>query len=320
MKEPDIALVIGDSIIKKVKKIRGAEIQSLRGCSIEDLKNFMLHGMGRKWLNHKQIVVIHVGTNDLFTLTPEQIFDDLKRLVQEIRRWSTPRFILFSSIIPRPKDFWTTFEKTLAVNKMIKSREDEIGIRYIRSWRPFSRKGLPRRFTYNKDGLHPSKKGAARLGRYIGKEINNHRKDMGLTAIRRRATCTLVSRKPDDGYGFPNERTRTRILFRNTENHPPEPTYGSDEKDIHRPRPADQPKLTLKERKRQQKERDKARLKSTVHVVEPKVKKAMVTRLAAKGKPANNAIDQRRPKSEGEAVYPFCECLKLNFEPYWPGH
>lgn len=257
----------------------------------------MTQGNGRKWLHDKLIIVIHAGTNDIFTLTPQEIFEDLKQLVQAIRGIATPRFILFSSLIPRPKDFWTTFEKILAVNKEIKSREDEIGIRFIRSWRPFSRKGLPRQFTYHKDGLHPSKRGAARLSRYIGKEINNHRIDMGINAIKRKATVTLVSRKPYEGYGFKNERKRSQILFRTKENHPPEPTYGSAKKDVHRPRPADQPRLTLKERKRQQKQRENSRPKSTVQVAEPKmVEEANGSQTGEKRKRRKQRNRPKKPK------------------------
>ena len=140
-----------------------------------------------------------------------------------------------STILPRPKDHWTTFNKIRRFNKEVKLRFDTMN--QLRTWRPFTRKGLPRRFMYKFDALHPSKKGAIRMSQYFAKQMALSRKEHNIPRNKRAASVTIVTKKPRGGYNYTNERVRTRTLFRPVGEYPKEPTYGSNEKDSHKPRP-----------------------------------------------------------------------------------
>ena len=233
----DNVLVIGDSILKEVGHIRNAIVRAYRGDTIEDIKNHILHGQ-EDLLNNKRIVAIHVGTNDLYSLTVEEMLEDLEALVKAItnKPGSSVWGIIVSTIIPRPKDYWTTQMKIKRYNKEVKNLEITLGFEMLRTWRPFSRKNLPRRFTYKFDALHPSKKGATRLSQYLAKQLSMLRKHHKIARNKRAASKTIVTKKPKCGYGYPNERLRRRTLYRPPGEFPKEPTYGSTEKDIHRPK------------------------------------------------------------------------------------
>lgn len=276
MTELDYAVVLGDSIVKQVKNIRGAYVRSFRGDTIEDIKNHITCSGGRGMLMYKRMIFLHVGTNDLYTLSVEQMVDELKSLVQSITSYYTSTqkpvpLIFLSSIIPRPRDFWTTQPKILQYNKAVQRIEDEIGVRYIKTWHLFSRKGLPRKFMYSRDNLHPSKRGSTRLGRFISKMLNTYRVRMGWPKIKRVATLTRVTKKPGPGYQYPNERKRVKILFATPDPPSPEPTYGSPIKDVHKPRPAGEPRLTLKMKKKLKKAAEKERIKSTVQIGDQRI-------------------------------------------------
>ena len=75
------------------------------GDTLEDLRFHMLHDHDNL-LENKRIVLIHAGTNDLFTLnTIEEMMEDLTALVDTIREKmeTTIYCIAFSAILPRPK-------------------------------------------------------------------------------------------------------------------------------------------------------------------------------------------------------------------------
>lgn len=267
----DIACSIGDSILKKCGNIRGVHVLAHRGDTIADLKHHAMYGYDSRILRYKKIVFIHVGTNDIEYSTVQEMVEDMTRLIRavEYRSGNDPK-IFVSSIIPRPKDFWTTQSKNMCFNKEIQKREAEFGIEYIKTWHLFSRKGLPRRFMYNMHNLHPSDRGFKRLSRFMGKVINTYRRQVGIPKVKRTATRSQVTRKPKDGYGYAGPRKRFKILFDNGD-HPPEPTYGSQIKDIHKPRPPGETKPTLRMKKKAKNEQERQRIKSMVHLRDQRI-------------------------------------------------
>lgn len=89
---------------------------------------------------------------------------------------------------------------------------------------------------YKFDGIHPSKKGANRLSQYLAKQLAITRKELSIPRSTRPASRVIVTKKPYGGYGYRGERQRHKILFRPPGDFPQEPTYGTGEKDVHRPR------------------------------------------------------------------------------------
>ena len=236
----DNVLILGDSILKEVAHIRNAQVRAYRGDTLEDLKHHMEHdSKNENLLGGKRIIVIHAGTNDLYTLSVEDMISDLTDLTTTIidQREMWIYCIAFSAILPRAKDYWTTLAKIRHFNAQVKANGELIGVQiFIRSWRPFSRKHLPRKFMYKIDGIHPSKKGSMRLSQYLAKQCALIRKEHKIPRNQRAASRTIVSKKPVGGYGYPGARVRNRILYRPHGTFPKEPTYGTTPKDIHRPR------------------------------------------------------------------------------------
>ena len=193
-------LVIGDSILKEVGHIRNAIVRSFRGDTLEDLNNHLQEDK-EKLLVGKSIVLIHAGTNDLYSLTIEEMLEDLERLVNTIvdHPHGKCKYVAVSSIIPRAKDYWTTLLKIKRYNKEVHWNEDIFGMHYMRTWRPFTRKNLPRKFLYKFDGLHPSRKGADRLSQYLAKQLAITRKELSMPRNPLAASKTVVTKKPGGG-------------------------------------------------------------------------------------------------------------------------
>ena len=246
----DNVLIIGDSILKETAHVRNAQIRAYRGDTLEDLNNHIKENK-ELLMDNKKVAVIHAGTNDLYNSTVEEMLDDLENLILSIREKNKYCHIAVSPIIPRPRDYWTTMVKIQRFNKEVKLREDIWAIRAWRCWRPFSRNNKPRRQMYKMDGLHPSKKGAICLSQYLAKQCAMLRKECSIPRNKRRASETIVTKKPRNGYGYPGERKRRRLLYKPIGQFPKEPTYGSGVKDVHRPNPNKQRLILVKKNLKQ---------------------------------------------------------------------
>ena len=81
----DNVLILGDSILKEVAHIRNAQVRAYRGDTLEDLTYHMKHDFeNENLLGGKRIIVIHAGTNDIYTLSVEEMIADLTTLVETI--------------------------------------------------------------------------------------------------------------------------------------------------------------------------------------------------------------------------------------------
>lgn len=232
----DNVLIIGDSILKEVGHVRNAQVRAYRGDTLEDLKNHIKTDEEQLMAN-KKVAVIHAGTNDLYNSTVEEMLEDMETLINEIKEKNEYCHIAVSPIIPRPRDYWTTMMKIRRFNKEVQMKENIWGIRPWRCWRPFSRKNLPRRHMYKLDGLHPSRKGAICLSQYLAKQCAMLRNECSIPRNKRRASVTIVTKKPRGGYSYPGERQRRRVLYKPIGEYLKEPTYGTGIKDIHGPNP-----------------------------------------------------------------------------------
>lgn len=210
----DIVLILGDSIIQKCKYVKMAKIRSFRGDTIEDMNNHFKNGEILE-LSTAKIIVLHVGTNDVWKLTVDEMLEDVQALINTIHDLtSDDQQICVSAIIPRPRDFWSTMPKIMEFNDAIEDKDAQWGFKYIPTYTIFQRKRWPKEEMYRvEDNLHPSKVGAKILSEYFTKQTSILRKHRGLKKYKKRYTRTEVTKKPDAGYGYPGERTRGEDLM-----------------------------------------------------------------------------------------------------------
>ena len=96
-------VVAGDSIIKHVKgwelsnNKQNVAVKSFSGATVEDMNDFLRPTIRRQPDN----LVIHVGTNDIRSSTPQNISDEVTKVAQLFKQESRKTEIIISSLIIR---------------------------------------------------------------------------------------------------------------------------------------------------------------------------------------------------------------------------
>lgn len=232
----DKILVVGDSMIQKVQNIPDTIVRSYRGDNIEDLTNHL------RWdvmptIYDKDIILVHVGTNDVYTSTLEQMMKEMKLLTDWIHRRNPKAKLFLSAILPRPRDFWTTQPKIIDFNRAVAEKEVQWNFTYVHTYNFFQRARLPKAEMYYEDHLHASDKGAVRMGTTWGKLFKRIKEELGIphqeTDI---YTPTVVTKKPPSTYCYPGQRNRTVVLFPPKGDFPRGPTYAPETIECHFPK------------------------------------------------------------------------------------
>ena len=153
--------IVSDSIAKSVTGVREAKICAFPGINISRLTNKISRGLVDL---RSKYVLLHVGTNDINTLTVPEICSSYNDLITTLRS----RFIcqvLVSSVLPRPIDFEVNGQKVKELNSALEKLCTERQIKFVRSFKPFLVDGVPRRELYavRDGGLHLNLEGVRRL-------------------------------------------------------------------------------------------------------------------------------------------------------------
>jgi lysophospholipase L1-like esterase len=130
-----VATIIGDSIIKWVRAIRHTDTQSIPGLDLD--RAFQKVKEGTLDVVNYSIVVIHVGTNNIHSCTPEQITEKAENLTNLIAQMNPSAKIAVSGILPRPiddKSPWVESNRRKS-NLSIRKNSKAQGIHFIESWR-----------------------------------------------------------------------------------------------------------------------------------------------------------------------------------------
>ena len=157
--------IVSDSIAKNVAGIRDTKICAFPGINVSRLTQKISKG----WVDiDSEYVILHVGTNDINSLTVSEICASFNDLISIVGQKSSCE-ILVSSVLPRPIDFEVNGSKVIALNhsleKLCKSRR----ITFLRSFKPFVAYGTPRReyFATRDGGLHLNFEGTRRLRQFF---------------------------------------------------------------------------------------------------------------------------------------------------------
>lgn len=153
--------IISDSMAKYVTGINSTKVVPFPGINVSRLTNKIRNGVVDM---KSKYVILHVGTNDVNTLTASEICSSFNDLITTIRQNYGCK-ILISSILPRPIDFEVNGMKIKEINKALERLCKERQIQFVPSYRPFLKEGLPRRdlFAIWDGGLHLNLEGTRRL-------------------------------------------------------------------------------------------------------------------------------------------------------------
>ena len=155
-------LIVGDSELQRVdaaklsNEQRDVEIKYTRGMKINQAAQ-------RAGKGNNDVIIVHVGTNNLNTSTPKQICKETIDILNQIQKNNPKSRIVFSSIFKR-KDNMSLNAKAMKVNKLLADELavngldviDNSNVTFSNLW---------------KDGLHISDGGARKFSGNVSKFI-----------------------------------------------------------------------------------------------------------------------------------------------------
>ena len=101
-KVPRVA-VITDSILKYCVLENFAVLLPFRGADISDIIYYQERGILEDWIDY-DLVIVHVGTNDIANFQAKLVLTRLKKLVKLLKNSNPWLDVIISSILPRPVD------------------------------------------------------------------------------------------------------------------------------------------------------------------------------------------------------------------------
>ena len=170
------AIIICDSLLKKIRHLRRASVYSIPGADIERMYSEITRG--NIDVSYQKCVFVQIGTNNLSRDSPPEICAKMSCLLDAIRSRNKQCKIVFCGIIIRPRDentaqyFYQQGDTTLAVkrrevNDLIALMLNEKGAFLLHSWECLMSGSSVNELMYYRDGLHLSDMGVTRMTQYF---------------------------------------------------------------------------------------------------------------------------------------------------------
>ena len=160
--------LISDSICKYSRSLNDTFVQAYPGANINSI-TFKIR-IGRIKVTEYSIIILHVGTNDLWKRNPSIVINDMKLLIETIRTRNPTAVIVLSQLINRPCDEVETDQYRKTVNRGYQNLAKELksGCNTWKTWRSTeNRDRTTDRSLFSRDLLHLNYKGNLRLKQYI---------------------------------------------------------------------------------------------------------------------------------------------------------
>ena len=162
-------VLLGDSIVKEQK------VEFVQRCAF---KRRVVCGPGKgvDWLaqevcdlslgSRDDVVVMHVGPNDLRLMRQDELIQRYESVVQSLREKTDK--VLVTSVLPLPRDSAAGVELVRTISWSLRTTCDRAGAKYVDLYPHIN--GAPGIF---RDGLHLNGWGAARYGRLLNQAVVN---------------------------------------------------------------------------------------------------------------------------------------------------
>lgn len=151
--------------------IRGARVVAFPGANISRLTSKVQRN---PHLLERKNTILHVGTNDISSLSELEILSEFNNLITVIQSLSETKVFL-SGILPRPVDYARTKKKVKEVNRLLKCLCADRRVSFLHTFRPFFKGGEPIRelFAVRDGGLHLNCEGTRRLKLFFVNTVNH---------------------------------------------------------------------------------------------------------------------------------------------------
>ncbi|MES9902601.1 MAG: SGNH/GDSL hydrolase family protein [Sedimenticola sp.] len=171
------SLLISDSIAKHVTGVEDLVVRPFPGRTIGGLAREVSSSKSlQRDIESANIVIVHVGTNDIFNLHFEDFPSALNNLFGVIRNVKLNVKLCYSAILPRPVDLRQSKSLVINANNRVRRFCKYRRITYLQSFRPFVQKnGEPHRhmFAVRDGGLHLNTEGSRVLSNFYRQVLNS---------------------------------------------------------------------------------------------------------------------------------------------------
>lgn len=164
-------IIVSDSILTYIQEMKNTQLYSYGGLTTERLL-LKLRNRVFSWRYAKN-VIIHVGTNDIGSISSSKYESVMKSVVAEIRKCNEECIIFLSTVLPRRKDFENTSLLVNEFNQMLKNvAEGQQNVRVMYCCKSFYCKyQKPIKCLFTADGLHLSVNGLNRMFHFIANTL-----------------------------------------------------------------------------------------------------------------------------------------------------
>jgi hypothetical protein len=141
----------------------------VRGLSESIQHNAVWIGRRNIKVGDYRFIVVHVGTNDVADgRSVDAVSDDLKELLETVRRLNRDAVLLVSAVLYRPKDDLRTYQRVNAYNVAFKRVCDPFrSVLFLGTQTLFKSGSLLLTQLYDVHGLHLNRDGLDRVGKYL---------------------------------------------------------------------------------------------------------------------------------------------------------
>ena len=187
-------LIIGDSIIKYVTDLNNTQVIAYRGITIEQLAVRFIQNKIPHILN-KELVITHVGTNNIGPDTAQDLVSKTCFLVDSIRDKVPNARILISLILPRPITPEASATDVKEYNFNIMNLASQLQVSTIPSYRNFLYDSCPIIDLFAGDKLHLNESGTKVLQNYLSTRLGRVKSYHGIRRTKRKAPTTIIMGK-----------------------------------------------------------------------------------------------------------------------------
>jgi lysophospholipase L1-like esterase len=174
------AVILADSLFKRIRHLKRASVQAIPGGKIERFVEEITKGTID--VSFQRACLIHLGTNNLAKDSPTVICEKMSTLVECVRARNPTCKIMVSGIIMRPQDEKTDIKytrkgnPTLAETRRKANDAMELMLRgcggfLLKTWVPLMTGPIANPAMYYEDGLHLSDAGIIRITEYLIQNI-----------------------------------------------------------------------------------------------------------------------------------------------------
>lgn len=171
--EQSHGILISDSICKYINKLKYLDVHAFPGCTLEMLFSKII--TREILLDQYQLVILHVGTNNLSNCSSSRIIALYMRIVRYIKYHYPIISLSISGMLPRIDD--PILKSRMEINKFLQymSRKER-QFTFLRTHRCLIHKDKTvKSHLYGKDGIHLNQAGVAALTKYyIGSSNKLH--------------------------------------------------------------------------------------------------------------------------------------------------